>query len=113
MPELEIQKYKYLRKSIRIYKVYGYSLLIALFTIIILKPLIKESYFLLDFMIGFPIIIMLFGAPLGLFYSFKSYSKKEDNPQKRLTYFMGHLFFTLLAFFVIFISLKDFSHLFF
>lgn len=112
MPELEIQKHKYLSKSIRIYKIYGYALLIALFTTIILKPLIKESYFLIDFMIGFPILIIILLSPVGLYYSWKSKKEKESNSIKRLRYFLGHAFFFILTILFIVLLVSDLKHFF-
>ena len=52
MNKLELQKHKYLSKSVKIYKVYGIGLLVAIFTSIIIKPFVKESYFILDFLNG-------------------------------------------------------------
>lgn len=84
-----------------------YGLLLVLFTILILKPLIKEPLFLLDFLIGFPILIAFVLAPIGLFYSIKSHKHKEANPRKNTKYFIGHLFFTLLLFFFMVVTSSD------
>ena len=112
MPEVELQKYRYLSKSIKIYRVYSYGLLIAFFTVTILKPLIEEQYFMLDFLIGFPIFVMILLAPFGLYYSCKSYKEKEGNSSKRLRYFLGHVFFSLLAIFFIFLLFSDIKRVF-
>ena len=107
MNKLKPQKLKYLSKSVKIYKVYGIGLLIALFTSIIIKPLVKESYFILDFLNGFPILIIIALAPIGLYYSWKSYKEKESNSITRLKYFFGHFIFCLLALCFILVILSD------
>ena len=112
MPNLELQKHQYLSKSIKIYRVYCYGLLIALFTSAILKPLIKEQYFVLDLLIGLPIIGMIVLAPFGLYYSWKSHKEKEGSYSKRLRYFLGHFFFSLLAIFFISILFSDIKRVF-
>ena len=107
MNKLELQKHKYLTKSVKIYKVYGIGLLVAIFTSIIIKPFVKESYFILDFLNGFPILIIIMLAPIGLYYSWKSYKEKESNSITRLKYFLGHFIFCLLAFILILVILSD------
>lgn len=111
MHQLEIQKCKYLIKSVKVYKIYGYGLLITFFTSIILKPLVKEYFFFIDFLIGFPIFVMILLAPLGLYYSWKSKREKESNPTKRFRYFLGHAFFSLLSILFIFLLITDLKEL--
>lgn len=98
---------RFLNKSITIYKIYSYGLLLVLFTILVLKPVVKTSYFFLDFLIGFPILIAFILAPIGLFYSIKSYKLKEVNQRKNSHYFIGHFIFTLLLSFFILVTSSD------
>ena len=109
MPEIVKQENKYLSKSIKIYKFYGFGLLTALFTIVVLKPLIKETYYILDFLIGFPVLVMIILAPFGLYYSWRSYKEKESNSSTRLKYFLGHFIFSLFAIFFILTIISDFK----
>ncbi len=110
MNKLELQKHKYLLKSVKIYKIYGIGILVGIFTSIIIKPFVKESYFILDFFNGLPILLIILLAPIGVYYSWKSYREKESNSTTRLKYFLGHFIFCLLALILIieiFSDLKD------
>lgn len=112
MSELELQKYRYLSKSIKIYRIYSYGLLVSFLTVLILKPLIREQYFILDFIIGLPILGMIILAPFGLYFSWKSHKEKESNSRKHMRYFLGHVFFSLLAIFFLSIIFSDIKQLF-
>ena len=97
----------YLNKSIKLYKVYGFGLLLVLFNILVLKPLFSEYNFITDLLIGIPILAVIFLAPIGLYYFFKSYRSKETSSNILLKYTIGHLFFTLISLIFIIIIVKE------
>lgn len=100
-------KLTYLNKSIKLYKIYGFGLLLVLFDILVLKPLFSEYNFITDLLIGLPILIMIFLAPIGLFFCWKSYRNKETSSNILFKYTIGHLFFTLFSLFFIIITCKE------
>ncbi len=102
-------KKTYLQKTIRLYKIYGYGILFLLFLILLIKPLLPEQSIIADFLVTIPIVIMIVLAPLGLYYCFKSYRKKETSSLTLLKYTIGHLFFTLIVVFFIISIIKDIS----
>lgn len=100
---------RYLQKSIKVYKIYGYGVLFLLFVIFILKPLLPTYDLLTDALISIPILVMIVLAPIGLYYCFKSYRMKETSSMTLLKYTIGHLFFTLIIVFFIISTIKDIS----
>lgn len=100
-------KKTYLQKSIRIYKIYGFGILFLLFSILLIKSLLPEQSFIADFLVTIPIVIIIILAPLGLYYCFKSYRKKETSSLTLLKYTIGHLFFTLIVIYFILLSVND------
>ena len=107
--EIEKKENLYLSKSIKIYKVYWACLLISLLTVIIIKPLFKESNLILDFLIGVPVIVLIILAPFGLYYSLRSYKERESPSSIQFKYFIGHFIFTLLAIFFAYSIYLDFK----
>lgn len=89
-------KTPHLNKSVTIYRIYAYSLLVSLISIFV-KPLFTGYNFLFDFLIAFPILMTAFLAPIGLYYANKSRSQKESKSTKRLRFFIGHLFFSFIT----------------
>lgn len=95
-----------LNKSITIYRIYVYSLLVALISIFV-KPLFPDYNFLFDFLIAFPLLITAFLAPIGLYYVNKSRNQKEGNSTKRIRFFIGHLFFSFITIVLMIISFVE------
>ncbi|MEM9328167.1 MAG: hypothetical protein AAGA85_21045 [Bacteroidota bacterium] len=85
----------YLRKSVTLYKIYGGLFLFSILSSVLLRPILKGTD-MLDVLVGLPIMIMFFLVPVGLFYSWKSFKRKEGRSSTRFRYFMGHMFFFLL-----------------
>lgn len=97
----------YLKKSIRIFRCYTIASLILILIIILLSPSRQNYPILVSALTLLPLLIALIFAPIGLYYSWKSYQAKEEPRKKRTMFFMGHLFFcTLILLFVIAI-IKD------
>lgn len=82
----------YLTKSINIFKIYTIYLLLSLLINQFIRPFKDEYLILVSFITILPFILTLILAPLGLFYSWKSYQKKEEPRKKRTIFFMGHMF---------------------
>ena len=101
----------YLRKSLIFYKVYGGLIIFSLFMSIVVRPLMSGHKDLLDLFVGLPIFIMFIMAPIGLFYSWKSYKRKEGRSITRFKYFLGHLFFCLLIILFLAVIVSDISQL--
>ena len=101
----------YLKKSARLFKINTRLIILSIVASVFIKPLFQpQSGMLEDFLdlfVGLPIFIMLFLAPVGLFYSWKSYRRKEGNSRTRFKYGMGHLFFCLLIILCIGVVLGD------
>lgn len=100
-------KKTYLQKSIKLYKIYGFGLLLVVFDILVLKPLFSDFNFITDLLIGIPVLAMIFLAPVGLYFCWKSFRNKETTSNILLRYFLGHLFFTLISVIFIIITCKE------
>jgi len=111
MIELNTVEPKNLKKSKIVYKIYGGLFLFALFNTVVLKSLLKNYQDLYDLLVGFPILTLFFMAPIGLYYSWKSYRLKEGLSQTRFKYFLGHLFFCFLILLFVVVMIQDFSQL--
>ncbi|HEY8401691.1 MAG TPA: hypothetical protein VIK89_10535 [Cytophagaceae bacterium] len=94
-------KPKYLKKSVRLYRVYGGLVLFAIIVSVFVKPLVLKKYIeltdLFDLLVGLPILSLFVLAPFGLYYSWKSFREKEGYSMLRFKYALGHLFFCLLV----------------
>ena len=93
----------YLRKSIKIFRIYTIYLILSIIFINQLIKRFKEDYLILvDFITVLPFILVLILSPVGMFYSWKSYKLKEEPRKKRTIFFMGHMFFcTAIILFVL------------
>jgi len=68
----------------------------------LIRPFRTDYLILIEFITILPVLLTLILAPLGLFYSWKSYKKKEEPRKKRTIFLMGHMFFcTAITFFVL------------
>jgi hypothetical protein len=103
---------KYLTKSAIFYKVCGGLFLFSILVPFLLRPLRKEYPGFLDILVGLPIFALFVLAPLGLFYSWKSYKRNEGLPKTRFKYLLGNLFFCILLILIIGIVVSDISKLF-
>mgnify|MGYP005755130873 CR=1 FL=1 len=101
----------YLKKSASFYKVYGGLFLFSLGMTTIGRPILKNQEEVLDLLIGLPILAVFVMAPIGLFYSWKSFKRKEGRSNTRFKYFIGHLFFCLLVIAFITAIVNDISKL--
>lgn len=102
---------KYLKYSILYFKVYGGLFLFSLIMVFIVKPLLKSDSMLMNLLIGLPIFAIVFLAPIGLYYTLKSYKNKEGYAKIRFKYFIGHLLFCILILFLLLSFASDFSKL--
>lgn len=106
-----IEQGNYLKKSIRIFRFYTIASLILILIIMLLSPSRQNYPIPVSALTLLPLVIALIFAPIGLYYSWKSYRAKEEPRKKRKMFFMGHLFFcTLILLFVIAI-IKDLASL--
>jgi hypothetical protein len=67
----------YLKKSAKFYKIYGGLFLFSIIMSVVVRPLMKNYPYFLDLLVGLPIFAMFIMAPIGLFYSWKSYTGKR------------------------------------
>ncbi len=83
---------------IRAKKLYRISFYCIVFTLLmtLVFGVIRTQSGLKDLLIGLPALICFFCAPAGLFFSIRSYLKKEPDNKAKLMYFIGNAFFTLL-----------------
>lgn len=98
---------KYLKKSTRLYKIYGGLFLFSIIVSFVFRPLLKDYRGLADFLVAFPLLSFLYLAPLGLYYSWKSYKLQEGRAAIRFKYFLGHFFFCLLIIWFIAVLIYD------
>lgn len=101
----------YLKKSITLYKIYGALFLYAIIFNMLIKPLLGNYPTIADLLGGLPIFPIFVTAPIGLFYSWKSYKLKEGLPRKRFMFCLGHLFFTFLMLSFLVAIIKDMARL--
>lgn len=106
-----IEQPNYLNKSVRIFRFYTIASLILILLVMLLSSLRQNYPILVSAITLLPVLIPLVLAPMGLYYSWKSYQAKEEPRKKRTMFFMGHLFFcTLIILFVVAI-IKDLTSL--
>lgn len=112
LPEVESV---YLKKSARLCKIYGGLILLSILVSVFIKPLFYKEYVryndLIDLFIGLPILAMFVIAPLGLYYSWKSYKRKEGQRMIRFKYTFGHLLVCILLMLITGVLLADLSRL--
>ena len=108
-----INEFVYLKKSVTLYKIcignLGFSILMSF----ILNPLLKDNWYsdVIRIFIGLPLLSFLVIPPIGLFYSWKSYKRKEGLSKTRFKYFMGHLIFCILIIVIIKMLMIDIAKL--
>lgn len=106
----------YLKKSARLYKISVGLMIFAVLMSAVIRPLLYERYSqfvdLADMFVGIPVLINIVLSPLGLYYSLKSYRRKEGHRMVRLKYLAGHLFFCLLIVLIIAVLISDITMLF-
>lgn len=105
------QEAKYLKESIRYFKMYGGLFLFSIIMVFIVKPILKSDSMLMNLLIGLPIFVIVFLAPIGLYFTLKSYKNKEGFAKIRFRYFIGHLLFCILILFLILSFAGDSSKL--
>ena len=104
---------KYLKKSARLYKIYGGLVLFAIIVSVFIRPLLLKNYNgladLVDLLVGLPILSLFVFAPMGLYYSWKSYKEDEGHRKLRFKYTLGHLFFCILMLIFVGVFIADIS----
>lgn len=106
-----IEQPKYLKKSIKIFRFYTIASLILILLVMLLSPLRQDYLILISAITLLPVLVPLILAPIGLYYSWKSYQAKEEPKKKRTMFFMGHLFFCTLIILFVMAIIKDVSFL--
>lgn len=106
-----IAETQYLNKSIKIFRFYTIASLILILLVMLLSPLRKDYLILISAITLLPVLIPLILAPIGLYYSWKSYQAKEEPRKKRTMFFMGHLFFCTVIILFVMAIIKDVSSL--
>ena len=109
MPTVE-QPY-YLKKSIKIFRIYGIAFLISMFTITFFRSVNQGFKGMNEAIVGLSFLIILFLAPFGLYNSVKSFKAKEEPRKKRTMFLIGHLFFCTLIILLLAAVIKDISSL--
>ncbi len=106
-----IAETQYLNKSIKIFRFYTIASLILILLVMLLSPLRQNYLILISALTLLPLIIALIFAPMGLYFSWKSYQAKEEPRKKRTMFFMGHLFFCTLILLFVMAIIKDLASL--
>jgi hypothetical protein len=105
----------YLKKSAILYKIYGGLVVFSILMSVLIKPLIyrRNSQYadMLDLLVGLPLLAMFVLAPFGLYYSWKSYKRKEGFSKRRFKYMLGHLFICLIMVVILGVVLADVASL--
>lgn len=105
-------EFEYLKKSLRIYKLYFALFVFSILMTVFARPFLKDKNpELYDLLVGLPMLFVFILAPIGLYYSWKSYTKKEGLSLIRFKYFIGHLFFCLLILGFLVVMVNDFRKL--
>lgn len=106
-----IAETQYLNKSIKIFRFYTIASLILILLVMLLSPLRQNYLILISAITLLPVLIPLILAPIGLYYSWKSYQVKEEPRKKRTMFFMGHLFFCIMILLFSMVIIKDIASL--
>lgn len=107
-----LEEIEYLKKSLKIYKIYFGLFVFSLLMTVLGRPFLKINYpELYDLFVGLPMLSVFILAPIGLYYSWKSYKRKEGLSLTRFKYFIGHLFFCLLILAFIVVMINDLKKL--
>lgn len=113
---IDIQKKdepKFLKKSARLYRIYGGLIVFAIIVSVFIGPLLLKNYNeltdLVDLLVGLPILSLFILAPMGLYYSWKSSKENEGHRKLRFKYTLVHLFFCLLILLFLGVFIADIS----
>ncbi|MEJ1241046.1 hypothetical protein WBG78_23060 [Chryseolinea sp. T2] len=106
---------KFLKRSAKLYKIYGGLIVFAIIVSIFIRPYLLLNYSaltdLVDLLVGLPILSLFVLAPLGLYYSWKSYKENEGHRKLRVKYTIGHVFFCILMLLFLGVFISDISFL--
>jgi hypothetical protein len=91
-----------LKRSVILLRIYLAELLVFVFLIIAQESLEQSTFVdILAGIAGLGMVVLFAISPLGIFYSFKAFRKKEANATVRLWHLICHLFvFVLVAAFL-------------
>jgi amino acid permease len=96
----EKEEPKFLKKSAKLYKIYGGIFIFVILGSWIIRPLFLQDNpgltQLLDALVGFSILSLFVFAPMGLYYGWKSYREKEGHSKLRMKYTLGHVLVCML-----------------
>ncbi|OOG19323.1 hypothetical protein BWD42_05130 [Sphingobacterium sp. CZ-UAM] len=106
-----IEQPKYLKKSIKIFRFYTIASLILILLVMLLSPLRQDYLILISAITPLSVLVPLILAPIGLYYSWKSYQAKEEPRKKRTMFLIGHLFFCTLMILLFAVIIKDIASL--
>jgi hypothetical protein len=76
---------KYLKRSARLYKIYVGLVALAIIASILVKLLLYKSHLIDELgilLVGLSILTIFVLAPVGLYYCWMSYKRKEENRSK-------------------------------
>lgn len=96
----------YLKKSAKIFKVNGTLFIFTIITSVLIRPII-ENHYIKDLIIGLPLLIIFLLSPFGLYFSIKSYLKREGSKIIRFKYLFSNSFFFLLLLVFLIALIRD------
>jgi len=99
----------YLKWSVLFFKTYGLVLLIVLLSSIFSEKLPQGLADVLQIIGGLAIMIVFLVSPLGLFFSYKIYRRREGSPGTRLVHMTMHMIFCILVVVSIILYISDVS----
>ena len=101
------EKRNNLQKSARLLKISGILFLVSISSLFLVKPMFPAGSYLLDLLIGGPFLIIFLIAPIGLYFSIKSFRNEEGSKLARFRIFYGHAFICLLIILFIIVLIGD------
>lgn len=96
----------YLKKSAIILAVCVIFFLVMILAIELRKSLFRSNLSLMQIVVGLLICAITIMAPIGVFYSWKSYKRKEGRVAARVMYLIGHAFFCILTITIVIITVQ-------
>lgn len=102
----------YINRSKIFYRINAGIFLYAILMSFAIRPYLPVDSEIADLLIGLPVFALFVLIPMGMYYSWKSYKKKEGTPVIRSRYFFGSLLFSALLIFIIVQLVKDILHFF-
>lgn len=103
---------KYLKRSATLYKINGALFLLIILLAVTVSSWLKDYSEILELLIGLTTFTLFILTPVGLFYSWKSYQRKEGLLKTRLKYLVGNFFFCMLVLLTLAQLIRDISTLF-